>query len=78
MPQYRDSYGGGLAPSLRLACARGEKRALRGSMARVRTVSYTHLRAHETVLDLVCRLLLETKTRPHNADTLDNETVEYK
>ena len=26
-------------------------------------VSYTHLRAHETVLDLVCRLLLEKKTR---------------
>ena len=29
----------------------------RGSEA----VSYTHLRAHETVLDLVCRLLLEKK-----------------
>ena len=32
------------------------------------TVSYTHLRAHETVLDLACRLLLEkkktTKPRP--------------
>ena len=27
------------------------------------TVSYTHLRAHETVLDLVCRLLLEKKCR---------------
>ena len=27
----------------------------------VETVSYTHLRAHETVLDLVCRLLLEKK-----------------
>ena len=27
-------------------------------------VSYTHLRAHETVLDLVCRLLLEKK-KPH-------------
>ena len=26
------------------------------------SVSYTHLRAHETVLDLVCRLLLEQKT----------------
>ena len=26
-----------------------------------RPVSYTHLRAHETVLDLVCRLLLEKK-----------------
>src|SRR5664280_2732732 len=25
-----------------------------------RPVSYTHLRAHETVLDRVCRLLLET------------------
>ena len=27
----------------------------------VNAVSYTHLRAHETVLDLVCRLLLEKK-----------------
>ena len=27
----------------------------------MQTVSYTHLRAHETVLDLVCRLLLEKK-----------------
>src|SRR5664280_2910859 len=25
----------------------------------IESVSYTHLRAHETVLDLVCRLLLE-------------------
>ena len=28
-------------------------------------VSYTHLRAHETVLDLVCRLLLE-KQNPYS------------
>ena len=28
-------------------------------------VSYTHLRAHETVLDLVCRLLLDTKNTLH-------------
>ena len=28
---------------------------------KVKPVSYTHLRAHETVLDLVCRLLLEKK-----------------
>ena len=27
-------------------------------------VSYTHLRAHETVLDLVCRLLLEKHNLP--------------
>src|SRR5665811_1747706 len=30
-----------------------------------RPVSYTHLRAHETVLDLVCRLLLEKKNMRH-------------
>ena len=29
-------------------------------------VSYTHLRAHETVLDLVCRLLLEKKKKGEN------------
>ena len=29
-------------------------------------VSYTHLRAHETVLDLVCRLLLEKKKKKNN------------
>ncbi len=29
-------------------------------------VSSTHLRAHETVLDLVCRLLLEKKTSPRD------------
>ena len=31
----------------------------------ISAVSYTHLRAHETVLDLVCRLLLEKK-KIHN------------
>src|SRR5665811_1458763 len=34
-------------------------RILNGIKCRINTVSYTHLRAHETVLDLVCRLLLE-------------------
>ena len=32
-----------------------------GLAANLSSVSYTHLRAHETVLDLVCRLLLEKK-----------------
>ena len=35
------------------------------------TVSYTHLRAHETVLDLVCRLLLEKKKR-HKQKVMNN------
>ena len=32
-----------------------------GSELNYEAVSYTHLRAHETVLDIVCRLLLEKK-----------------
>src|SRR5665811_484052 len=38
---------------------------LRATLARDHSapVSYTHLRAHETVLDLVCRLLLEKKKK---------------
>ena len=32
-----------------------------GKVPLIASVSYTHLRAHETVLDLVCRLLLEKK-----------------
>mgnify|MGYP003380731812 CR=1 FL=1 len=33
----------------------------RATGEKIDAVSYTHLRAHETVLDLVCRLLLEKK-----------------
>ena len=33
-----------------------------GDISTYTPVSYTHLRAHETVLDIVCRLLLEKKT----------------
>ena len=32
-------------------------------------VSYTHLRAHETVLDIVCRLLLEKKNKTQHNTT---------
>ena len=33
----------------------------RNTLRKDKPVSYTHLRAHETVLDLVCRLLLAKK-----------------
>ena len=36
---------------------------IESSQERGVTVSYTNLRAHETVLDIVCRLLLERKNR---------------
>ena len=37
-----------------------------------KAVSYTHLRAHETVLDLVCRLLLEKKKKQQNNKAKSN------
>ena len=37
------------------------KRRAKSEAEGTQPVSYTHLRAHETVLDLVCRLLLEKK-----------------
>ena len=40
-------------------------------------VSYTHLRAHETVLDLVCRLLLEKK-KNKDKETKLNEPHKLK
>ena len=42
------------------------------SSAPVNTVSYTHLRAHETVLDLVCRLLLEKKKKNNKYKDINN------
>ena len=40
------------------AKCRSTEAALRESERKPGSVYYTHLRAHETVLDLVCRLLL--------------------
>ena len=42
---------------IELSCTSGE------GLSNWYPVSYTHLRAHETVLDLVCRLLLEKKKK---------------
>ena len=39
-------------------------------------VSYTHLRAHETVLDLVCRLLLEKKQKETDTLNLSREKTQ--
>ena len=48
---------------------RKEEHTLSISHETIYPVSYTHLRAHETVLDLVCRLLLEKKKKHHNTAT---------
>src|SRR5428012_20791 len=57
LPEARDGRG---ADSNRLACGRYR---VRGDLV---PVSYTHLRAHETRHDLVCRLLLEKKKKKNN------------
>ena len=55
-PDWPKEYGGG-------GLNKEELKVLKSELARIRAVSYTHLRAHETVLDLVCRLLLEKKKK---------------
>ena len=53
-------------PQIVALIQRGE--AMTAANTALTPVSYTHLRAHETVLDLVCRLLLDNKpkyTTPH-------------
>ena len=47
---------------LRVFLAVARAGSLSGAARSLGAVSYTHLRAHETVLALVCRLLLEKKT----------------
>ena len=44
-------------------------------MDRIMPVSYTHLRAHETRHDLVCRLLLEKKSMYDDDDDDDDNDV---
>ena len=45
--------------------------------ATLSAVSYTHLRAHETVLDLVCRLLLE-KINKHSCSGYVNVITNHR
>src|SRR5664280_2993753 len=62
--RHRGDGGSGSRPRGRPAvthCRRGNPQKIWTRRHGPLAVSYTHLRAHETVLDLVCRLLLEKK-----------------
>ena len=57
------------------------KSTLLRTLAGLHPVSYTHLRAHETVLDLVCRLLLEKKKKYNTISILlfnDNSSYRHR
>src|SRR5660397_297554 len=43
-----------------------------------KAVSYTHLRAHETKANLVCRLLLEKKKKPKTHNNTPKQPINYK
>ena len=58
VPQERHPQQGVDAQRVDVGAEDGQDRRQHGDR---QAVSYTHLRAHETVLDLVCRLLLEKK-----------------
>ncbi|CZR83272.1 hypothetical protein CDFC105_43995 [Clostridioides difficile] len=48
-----------------------DRKALFGMDAGTGPVSYTHLRAHETGRNLVCRLLLEKKKKTNDANLIE-------
>ena len=61
---FRSKAEGAILPALLTKAERIPAKSLLFNIDQKATpVSYTHLRAHETVLDLVCRLLLEKKKR---------------
>ena len=65
LAQHEDAERANAVKLMRSALAEaGEASSLNVDVAagRVSPVAYTHLRAHESVLELVCRLLLEKKT----------------
>ena len=64
MTPTRNGHAEGLAKAF---CAKsGASTAAAIEAGTLSAVSYTHLRAHETVLDIVCRLLLEKKKTKDN------------
>ena len=65
-PQHRHVIAERVDDALRL----GQTVAHAPRAQHLEPVSYTHLRAHETVLDLVCRLLLEKKKTLYDSHTL--------
>ena len=55
-------------------CGCAATNARPGVLKSLKTVSYTHLRAHETKANLVCRLLLEKKTYVSRSHCITDET----
>ena len=72
--QAGEDVAGGIVDDAGGRAVGDEKTRSRVVAEAVGAVSYTHLRAHETVLDLVCRLLLEKKK---NTDETSDRSETY-
>src|SRR5659263_701504 len=68
----------GVAYAVRRRAARVTRMAARCACRCSGPVSYTHLRAHETRHDLVCRLLLEKKKKKQNSKKKKKKTKKEK
>eukprot|EP00657_Telonema_sp_P-1_P002268 TRINITY_DN15344_c0_g1_i1.p1 TRINITY_DN15344_c0_g1~~TRINITY_DN15344_c0_g1_i1.p1 ORF type:complete len:110 (-),score=52.24 TRINITY_DN15344_c0_g1_i1:64-393(-) len=67
-------FGGGAgASSDKPGSQKGAEKSRTPVLDNFGPVSYTHLRAHETVLDLVCRLLLEKKKKRKRKKTMERK-----
>ena len=53
------------------------RKKLKNRIDWIRTVSYTHLRAHETGRNLVCRLLLEKKKKKKKKPVKNEKKTEH-
>src|SRR5659263_333892 len=75
--EVKVSQGSGSGPAW---CKAGTKITSTGAdgQGSYETVSYTHLRAHETRHDLVCRLLLEKKKQHPTVKEKKNRTTKHK
>src|SRR5450756_2818244 len=62
-PSYSTSFAPGILSAIILEFSGGIRMSSAPQATSVGSVSYTHLRAHETRHDLVCRLLLEKKKK---------------
>ena len=73
-PEVRYIPNGGAVANLQVATSESWRDKQTGEMRE--PVSYTHIRAHETVQDIVCRILLEKKKKSKELKIITNAEID--